>query len=210
MAKPTKTPSWLTDVRAADTTVAVEATTDKKEAGWAAAEKVPAQGMNWWMWLVWKWIEWFNVGMEARTYRVPAAEGVEWATGSTGFFFYGGTLTAGRWQGQATTVATSGVAFPCRLEVGQTLAGFRAYVFGDNVAGISMYIRKTTRAGVVTIYGPGPFGSVMTTGAQVLTGPAGIPHTDQDFVDIIVSADFTDAANANLQIYGVEYDVVRA
>lgn len=213
MAKPTKTPSWLTDVRAADTGVAVEGTTDKKEAGWAAAEKIPAQGMNWWMWLVWKWIEWFNVGMEARTYRVPACQGqpnppTYSAAGSTGWLFIGGTATAARWIGQAATAAFAAVSFPCRLEKGQTLAGFRGYILGDTVAAVSMYVVKTSKTGTVTAYGP--VSSANTATAQTLTGPAGIPHTDDDFVEIIIMTDYTDAANADLAIYGVEYDVVRA
>ena len=58
MAKPAALPEWATDAGAD----VVEPSTGKKEIGWEAEERPPAQFLNWWQELVYDWLSYLNDG----------------------------------------------------------------------------------------------------------------------------------------------------
>lgn len=211
MPKPTKTPQWLTDVNAADLEIAVEATPAKKNAGWGDAEKIPSEGLNFWMWLVWKWIEWLSVGAEVRTYHVPACDGqpnppTYSGAGATGWLFLGGGGGAAKWVGQAGTGTGAGVSFPLRVETGQRLTAVRAYVKGHGTAAVDIYIIRTNKTtGAVTVYG---YNTSVGATVQMIFYPVSFVNTADDFLECLL---VTHGATSNdqLEIYGVEFDVDR-
>lgn len=65
MAKPIKTPEWLSDANAAILTSASEPTAGKVEVGWAGEERPANNHMNWLLHWICKWLAWLdNLGAE--------------------------------------------------------------------------------------------------------------------------------------------------
>lgn len=202
MARPTKTPRWLTTPNAADTTIAVEATEAKKDAGFDDAERISAQGLNWLLWLIWKWIEWLVDGATGATMQIPASAG-QTDSAATRWLLY--TPRTGSLS-QAAAWIPNGAAylvFPIRMEVGRRILAVRAKVYGHTVETVNMllFLHSTTISTQI--------GSTQTTtlSASVqqlaLTGLTSTAVSGESF-----SAVF-EASGAQGAVYSVEVDYDR-
>src|SRR5574342_151552 len=118
--KPTKGPEWAspadTDAISGQANV-VEPPTARKQKGWAFREMAPRNWWNWWMNLVYQWIQW----IKEPTLSIPAGMMVPDTQGTTDWEF-----DAGNQQWEAIAVITPGdLLVPIPLRVGDKVTGVR-------------------------------------------------------------------------------------
>ncbi len=148
MAKPTTTPTWVSDANAALTAYVVAPTAGKIAAGWATAEKLPAQYLNWLFYWITEWITWLdeNISQPVNAH-LSAAAGT--ADGTGGGWVYAsnfdGLAEPPRWASGATGGAELSFALPLRR--GDRLLEVTAYVKGGTSTNLFFRVVKSTGAG---------------------------------------------------------------
>ena len=187
----TTLPRWISTGNAASppNNYIVEPTEAKKDVGFDASEKLPAQFVNWYLSDLEKWLRQY---IGARTLHLPAAAGV--ADDMT-------KLDTGLWAW--TPAVNQEIAFALPVAVGETITSVRAWVKGGSGSNLSAQLMKTvgTSAGASVTTAATTSGS----GDQILT--LNLFDGDSDTVGAAewYSVLFTaGAVTADQKIYGIE------
>lgn len=181
-ARPTTAPDW------ADSGSIVQPTSDQIAAGWAPAQKPPAQFTNWWQNLAGNWLKYLDAMMMAQVFG-SGADGVGTFDGTTacaGATLSGGTYTLTRDVYYTTAVfsapvKTMGYAIYANISISTTTG---AYFTGGGATGPhavppSFGTSATTITASNTLVGFGGSGGLGGTG----TGSAGTSPTVMKLVE---------------------------
>ena len=146
-------PRWISTANAASppNNYIVEPIEAKKDVGFDAGEKIPAQYLNWYMSELEKSLR--GTG----TILIPASDG---QPGGSAWVFTRDLVTLSgppRWESPGT--ANRELVFPIRLSVGDRLLSVVAHVKGGSTTNLSMKVLKS----VGTATAPTQLGSTQTT-----------------------------------------------
>lgn len=150
MPKPSVSPTWSTDAtfvapgESFDATVTkVEPTSGKKAEGWEPKEKPAAQYLNYWMNLVYLWIEWLKSLAEPVVWTdvLPRGELTQVEFDNTDAYY----------KVLATAPAAPGIGLiPVELKQGQMIDRIRGRFIGTGAGAIVLNLIKTDGSGAPT------------------------------------------------------------
>lgn len=124
MAKPTKRPRWADSGGSI-----VEPSEGKKDLGWAAGDRPPAQTFNWLLNLTWQWFEWLDgFFTSAGAFSTPANQDITAGAGGDVIVSAGGEFKHGE-----VTLVVSGAAAE-RYE-----GGAQQWVYNDSILGLAAF-----------------------------------------------------------------------
>lgn len=198
----TALPRWLTAPNAADANYSVEPTEAKKDVGFDAGEKLPAQYVNWFMSSIEKYLrEKLDTGtalipaMMGQPEVPPAAE-TEWqqAVSASGVYWF------------TTAAAGSGrdIAFPISLPLGKRIGAVRGYVRAGGTAAvaISMLLIKTTTAGIGSQIGSTQTSTTASTDQTLTLGSLAETIATGSTYHVM----FSSGISTGQRVYAVEVD----
>lgn len=203
MAQPTTTPRWSDDGAATPNANVVEPTELRKDAGWAAADRAPAQYFNWLLYWIIAWILWFKE-------RVGAGTNVTLQIGAGQFLE--DTSSAWGFDGVAwVTSDTTGDVVSCTVTLprGARVKGVRVFLqhavatAGLLQARLKVYNMSTgdtpTSLSDLT-------NSAASTGFQQLALTTLVEHTLADNEKFVVSINTAGASGTDRNVFGLEFD----
>ena len=210
--KPADLPRWA-DGGSADV---VEPSSGKKDIGWVAGEKLPAQFFNWILEKIYDWMVYLDDGIiqhAAKIKQVSSMEGIapsggtNWVLSQTNS---GGAGNGSKWI--TPTAAGVIVSFPIKLEAGQRLLKVRAFI-QDTTGGSTIDMKVWENSNVD---GNVQVGSTQTSAGDAsqqtleldLTG--GSEHTIADDRFYTINLRTSSGTAGTHEIYGleIEYDRV--